>query len=73
VSDPVEISGAVRYTVIGEDNEGSFRIQRRFKEFFSLQTVLRTRWPGVFIPAIPDKKILKSKDEQTVTDRLLLL
>lgn len=73
MTDPVEISGAVRYTICGEDDQGPFKVQRRFKEFFALNSVLRTRWPGVFIPAVPDKKLLNSKDEKIVSDRRILL
>lgn len=36
VTEPVKISGTVKYTVRGQDDDGDFTAQRRFKEFFAL-------------------------------------
>ena len=35
--------------------------------------MLKQRWPGIYVPAIPDKKLVGNKDEQNVEDRRLLL
>ena len=35
--------------------------------------MLKQRWPGIYVPAIPDKKLVGNKDEQIVEDRRLLL
>lgn len=73
VTDPVKVNNIVKYTIQGEDNEGSFRCQRRFKEFYALSTMLRTRWPGCFIPGVPDKKLMGANDSEYVEERRQLL
>lgn len=55
VSNPVKVSGHIKYTVTGEDQDGQFEETRRYKEFFALRVVLVSRWPGIYIPAIPEK------------------
>jgi sorting nexin-1/2/sorting nexin-4 len=52
----VKVGGHFVYTVTGVDDEGDFSEVRRFREFYSLAEVLRTRWPGCYIPSIPEKK-----------------
>lgn len=73
VTDPVKVSGHIKYTVTGIDDEGEFKEQRRFREFHALSIVLRTRWPGCYVPAIPEKKLLNSNDQQFIEDRRQLL
>lgn len=58
VQNPVKIGGNVKYTVTGVDDEGEFSEVRRYREFDALGKVLRTRWPGCYIPAIPEKKMM---------------
>jgi sorting nexin-1/2 len=58
VTNPEKASGHVKYTVTGIDDEGEFTEKRRFREFHALSIVLRTRWPGCYVPAIPEKKLL---------------
>ena len=58
VANPVKISGHIKYTVRGEDADGPFEEIRRFREFFALRNVLSQRWPGIYIPAIPEKKLV---------------
>ena len=60
VSNPVKITGHIKYTVKGEDSEGPFEEVRRFREFYALRNVFIQRWPGVYIPAIPEKKLVVS-------------
>ena len=38
------------YTVKGVDDEGEFEISRRYRVFFALFLVFKTRWPGCFLP-----------------------
>ena len=38
------------YTVRGVDDEGDFEISRRYRVFFALFAVFKTRWPGCFLP-----------------------
>lgn len=73
VINPVKIQGHIKYTVIGEDAEGPFEDVRRYKEFFALRNALMLRWPGVYVPAIPEKKLLNNKDDQFVEERRSLL
>jgi len=35
--------------------------------------VLRTRWPGCYVPSIPEKKIMNKKNEEFVEERRSLL
>ena len=73
VTDPTDVGGAVRYTITGEDEEGDFKTQRRYKEFDALNLMLRARWPGCYVPGIPQKKMMGSKEENVVNDRRVLL
>jgi hypothetical protein len=60
VSNPIKMGGHIVYTIKGVDRDGPFEECRRFKEFFALREVLITRWPGVYIPPIPEKKVVVS-------------
>jgi hypothetical protein len=73
VSNPVKISGHIKYTVTGEDSEGLFEATRRFREFYTLRNVLLNRWPGIFIPSLPEKKMIGNKDDNFVEERRNLL
>lgn len=73
VSNPVKSGGHVVYTVTGVDDEGEFSEVRRFREFYALGEVLRTRWPGCYVPSIPEKKIMNKKNEEFVDERMNLL
>lgn len=64
-------SGLTKYTVYlikGEDCNGVIEVYRRFNEFFELREAMKARWPGCFIPAVPDKNAFKN-DEQLVLNR----
>ena len=63
VFNPVKTGGHIKYTVTGVDETGEFQEQRRYREFHALTTVLRTRWPGCYIPSLPDKKIINKNDD----------
>ena len=58
VTNPVKVSGHIKYTITGEDAEGMFVEVRRYREFFALRNILASRWPGVFIPALPEKSLV---------------
>lgn len=73
VLNPVKIGGNVKYTVSGVDDEGEFSEVRRYREFNALAQVLRTRWPGCYIPSIPEKKMLNQNNETFVEERRSLL
>ena len=48
----------VTYSIKGQDRSGVFEIDRRYSDFFALREYFLHRWPGVFIPPVPPKKIL---------------
>ena len=73
VYNPIKVSGHIKYTVSGVDADGPFEETRRFSEFFSLRETLASRWPGVYIPAIPEKKMMGNKDDKFVEERRALL
>jgi len=51
----LKIGAVIKYTVSGSDSEGRFEIQRRYNEFLALNNALNDRWPGCYVPAIPEK------------------
>jgi sorting nexin-1/2 len=53
--------------------DGYFEDVRRFSDFFALKNSLSQRWPGIFIPALPEKKMVGNKDEKFVEERRNLL
>lgn len=73
VKNPVKTAGHITYTVAGVDSEGPFEQQRRFREFFALKNTLVSRWPGIYIPALPEKKIVGNKDQNFIEERRILL
>lgn len=73
VFNPVKFGGHIRYTVSGVDADGPFEEARRFSEFFALKEALAERWPGVYIPAIPEKKLMGNKDDKFIEERRALL
>lgn len=70
---PIKVSGHIKYKVTGVDSEGPFEEARRFKEFYALRNVLSQRWPGIYIPALPEKKLVGNKDDKFVEERRSLL
>lgn len=58
VVNPVKVDDHIKYTVKGIDRQGEFEVLRRYKEFYTLRKALNDRWPGIYIPAIPEKKVL---------------
>ena len=60
------------YDVVGKDKNGKIQVSRRYKEFDLLRTKLKENWPGIFIPALPEKKVQKTAARIT-TERLIFL
>lgn len=85
VRDPQMENGAIRYLVTGTDSDGNFSIKRRYKEFFTMRRVLAERWPGCYVPCIPEKVEVKidvktmkvdvkaNKEKEFVEERRILL
>ena len=61
------------YQVIGEDTEGSFQVQRRYKEFRLLRQFLSDRFPGMYVPPIPPKKATGNKNDEFIEARCFYL
>lgn len=47
------------YIISGEDNNGKFEVERKFKDLVALRKTLCKRWPGCYLPYIP-KSIVRS-------------
>lgn len=58
VCEPVIKSGHHVYKVRGRDHCGEFEALRRFREFDLLRKVLYSRFLGLYVPPIPEKKNL---------------
>jgi hypothetical protein len=69
----LKVGSVIKYTVTGTDSEGRFEIQRRYNEFLALNNALNERWPGCYVPAIPEKQIIGDKEEGFVEERRQLL
>jgi hypothetical protein len=44
------------YRVVGRDHHGTFEVFRRFKEFYLIRKVLYSRFLGLYVPPVPEKK-----------------
>jgi hypothetical protein len=62
VCEPIIKTGAASkhhvYKVRGRDHLGEFEALRRFREFDLLRKVLYSRFLGLYVPPIPEKKNL---------------
>ncbi|CAD8166047.1 unnamed protein product [Paramecium octaurelia] len=75
VCDPVQKSGGISnyvvYTIKGKDCFGDFETQRRFNEFFTIRELLLAKWPGQYVPPIPEKSV--STGSEIIMERTRLL
>ncbi|CAD8167674.1 unnamed protein product [Paramecium pentaurelia] len=75
VSDPVQKGGNIStyyvYTIKGKDCFGEFETQRRFNEFYTIRELLLVKWPGQYIPPIPEKSV--STGSEIIIERTRLL
>jgi sorting nexin-1/2 len=60
------------YRVFGRDSLGDIECNRRFNNFFELRKVMCVRYPGLYIPPIPNKKT-GAKDEEVIRERQYFL
>lgn len=51
------------YHITGSDKNGTIDVFRRFNEFYKMRVALVKRFPGCFIPSIPEKAISLIDDE----------
>ena len=61
------------YTVRGVDDEGDFEISRRYRVFSALFAVFKTRWPGCFLPQLPEKNFVDNDSMEFIMDRMVML
>jgi hypothetical protein len=73
VTNPQKVGSTIKYTVTGQDSQGKFEVIRRYNEFHILHVTLAARWPGCFIPCIPEKQILGDKEDGFIEERRSLL
>jgi len=73
VKNPAKVGGSIKYTVEGCDDEGDFSTIRRYREFNALAMVLVVRWPGIYVPSIPEKKFINDKTDEFIEERRSLL
>lgn len=57
----------------GEDNLGTFEGKRRYNEFYLIKQAIISRWPGIYVPAIPPKKAVGNKDLKFLIERRYFL
>ena len=65
------IGSYIAYTLDGTDL--TEQLTRRYSDFFALYEKLLQRWPGVYIPRIPPKKITGNQDPSMIKTRMRLL
>ena len=75
ISDPVynkeTISGYTSYTLQG--SRAPNPMSRRYKDFDALRLKLRERWPGIYIPPIPHKKVFGNTEKDIVEERIKII
>mmetsp|Transcript_80523 Transcript_80523/g.93947 ORF Transcript_80523/g.93947 Transcript_80523/m.93947 type:complete len:427 (+) Transcript_80523:52-1332(+) len=59
----------VVYKIQGNDSNGEVNIERRYSQFTALRNVLLERWPGIYIPPLPGKKLMGNTDPANIEER----
>ena len=65
------VGSYIAYTMDGTDI--TEQLTRRYSDFFALYEKLLQRWPGIYIPRIPPKKITGNTDPNMIKTRMRLL
>ena len=65
------VGSYICYTMEGTDI--TEQLTRRYSDFFTLYEKLIQRWPGVYIPRVPPKKITGNMDPTNIKTRMRLL
>jgi len=63
------LSGYTVYAIQGQDEQGIFRIERRYSDFEKIREVMVSRHPGCSIPELPWKGILPSTNTSVIKKR----
>ena len=61
----------ISYTMDGTDV--TEQLTRRYSDFFALYEKLLKRWPGIYVPRIPPKKMTGNTDPTVIKTRMRLL
>jgi sorting nexin-1/2 len=61
------------YKVKGVDHLGDFEVYRRYKQFDLLRNVLHSRFLGLYVPPLPEKKAMGNTDDAFVQERMYFL
>ena len=61
----------ISYTLNGTDI--TEQMSRRYSDFHALYEKLLSRWPGIYIPRIPPKKLTKNYSRKMIKNRMRLL
>ena len=56
VRKPVKKGSVWKYMVTGVDAKGDFEMPRRYNDFIALRLAFVQRWPGCYIPYLPEKQ-----------------
>ena len=65
------VGSYIAYTMDGTDI--TEQLTRRYSDFFALYEKLLQRWPGIYIPRIPPKKMTGNQDPNLIKSRMRLL
>jgi hypothetical protein len=65
------VGSYIAYTMDGTDV--TEQLTRRYSDFFALYEKLLQRWPGIYIPKIPPKKVTGNTDPNLIKTRMRLL
>ena len=61
------------YKIRGSDHLGEFEVFRRYKQFHLLRNVLFSRFMGLYVPPIPEKKSIGNTEDHFVEERRFFL
>lgn len=67
-----EMGGASKhheYRIYGNDELSEFDVWRRYSDFVILKQHMMARWPGIYIPSLPEKKFLGNSELGFVDNR----
>jgi hypothetical protein len=71
---PCLVNGSyVAYLIVGKDRFGTFEGKRRYNEFFLIRKYLVKNWPGIYVPAVPDKKAFGNLEMAYILERRYFL
>ena len=74
VYNPVTTEGVSGFTVYSVETSISKKtVLKRYSEFYNFRKKLTQRWPGIYVPALPEKKVIGNKDNKFIETRCKLL